>query len=78
VRSVWSRSCLWLQREWRHPNPMIDVRRLGERQLGLTMLLMALFGLGTSQADVAGAADRPATGMDRHRPRPERDARRRR
>jgi MFS family permease len=40
---------LWLQREWRHPNPMIDVRRLGERQLGLTMLLMALFGLGASQ-----------------------------
>jgi MFS family permease len=40
---------LWLHREWHHPNPMIDVRRLGERQLGLTMLLMALFGLGTSQ-----------------------------
>ena len=40
---------LWLHREWWHPNPMIDVRRFGERQIGLTMLMMALFGLGTAQ-----------------------------
>jgi MFS family permease len=40
---------LWVRREWRHPNPMIDVRRFGQRQIGLTMLLMALFGLGTAQ-----------------------------
>jgi MFS family permease len=40
---------IWARREWLHPNPMIDVRRLGQRQIGLTMLLMALFGLGASQ-----------------------------
>lgn len=40
---------LWVRREWRHPNPMIDVRQFGQRQIGLTMLMMALFGLGTSQ-----------------------------
>lgn len=40
---------LWMHREWHHPSPMIDVRRFGHRQIGLTMLLMALFGLGTSQ-----------------------------
>jgi hypothetical protein len=28
---------------------MIDVRRFGERQIGLTMSLMALFGIGTAQ-----------------------------
>jgi len=40
---------LWAGWEWRHPDPLIDVRRVGQRQLGLAMLLMLLFGLGTSQ-----------------------------
>ena len=40
---------LWARWEWRHPDPMIDVRRIGERQIGLAMLLMLLFGLGTAQ-----------------------------
>jgi MFS family permease len=39
----------WIARELRHPEPMIDVRELATRQLGLTMLLMLLFGLGSSQ-----------------------------
>jgi MFS family permease len=40
---------VWLRRELRHPTPMLDVRQLGTRQLGLTMVLMGLFGLGTAQ-----------------------------
>lgn len=39
----------WIVRELRHVEPMIDVRLLATRQLGLTMLLMMLFGLGSSQ-----------------------------
>ena len=39
----------WVRRELRHSDPMIDVRQLGTRQLGLTMLLMGLFGVGSSQ-----------------------------
>jgi MFS family permease len=39
----------WVQRERGHPNPMLDVRQFGQRQVGLAMLLMLLFGLGTSQ-----------------------------
>lgn len=39
----------WVCQELRHPEPMLDVRQLGTRQLGLTMLLMGLFGLGMSQ-----------------------------
>ena len=40
---------VWVRRELRHPEPMLDVRLLGQRQIGLTMLLMTLFGLGASQ-----------------------------
>ena len=40
---------VWARWEWRHPDPLIDVRRLTERQIGLALLLMLLFGLGTSQ-----------------------------
>jgi len=40
---------LWVRRESRHPEPMLDVRQFGQHQIGLTMLLMALFGLGTAQ-----------------------------
>jgi MFS family permease len=40
---------LWARREWKHPDPMLDVRQFAHRQIGLTMLLMALFGLGTAQ-----------------------------
>ncbi|SDC48068.1 Major Facilitator Superfamily protein [Variovorax sp. CF079] len=40
---------VWVRHEWRHPQPMIDVRRFAERQTGLAMGLMALFGLGTAQ-----------------------------
>ena len=40
---------VWVRIELRHPDPMLDVRALGSRQLGLTMLLMGLFGIGTSQ-----------------------------
>ncbi|MEO8804462.1 MAG: MFS transporter [Burkholderiaceae bacterium] len=40
---------LWARWEWHHPDPMIDVRRIGDRQIGLAMVLMLLFGLGTSQ-----------------------------
>ena len=40
---------LWVRREWTHPDPMLDVRQFTQRQLGLTMLIMALFGLGTAQ-----------------------------
>jgi len=40
---------LWLRREWRHPSPMIDVRRIARRDVGLPMALMFLFGLGTAQ-----------------------------
>jgi MFS family permease len=40
---------LWLWIEWRHPAPMIDVRRIACRDVGLPMALMFLFGLGTSQ-----------------------------
>ena len=40
---------LWLWLEWRHPAPMIDVRRIARRDVGLPMALMFLFGLGTSQ-----------------------------
>jgi MFS family permease len=40
---------VWALWEWRHPEPLIDVRRIGERQVGLAMVLMLLFGLGTAQ-----------------------------
>jgi MFS family permease len=40
---------LWARREWRHPNPMLDVRQFGQRQIGLSMLAMTLFGLGPAQ-----------------------------
>jgi MFS family permease len=40
---------LWVRREWHHPNPMLDVRQFGQRQIGLTMLAMGLFGLGPAQ-----------------------------
>lgn len=40
---------VWVRRELTHANPMLDVRLLGTRQLGLAMLLMALFGVGSSQ-----------------------------
>ena len=40
---------VWARWEWRHPDPLIDVRRVGQRQVGLAMVLMLLFGLGTSQ-----------------------------
>ncbi|ROZ69148.1 MFS transporter [Ramlibacter sp. WS9] len=40
---------VWARREWNHPDPMLDVRQFAQRQIGLTMLLMALFGLGTAQ-----------------------------
>ena len=40
---------VWVRREWRHPAPMIDVRQLVDREVGLPMVLMFLFGLGTSQ-----------------------------
>jgi MFS family permease len=40
---------LWALWEWRHPDPLIDVRRVAERQIGLAIVLMLLFGLGTSQ-----------------------------
>jgi MFS family permease len=39
----------WLFIEWRHPAPMIDVRRIAHRDVGLPMALMFLFGLGTAQ-----------------------------
>lgn len=39
----------WFRREWKHPNPMLDVRQFTRRQIGLTMLIMAQFGLGASQ-----------------------------
>lgn len=40
---------VWLRLEWRHPTPMIDVRRIARRDVGLPMALMFLFGLGTAQ-----------------------------
>jgi MFS family permease len=40
---------MWARREWTHPDPMLDVRQFTQRQIGLTMLIMALFGLGTAQ-----------------------------
>ncbi|HSV35312.1 MAG TPA: MFS transporter [Ramlibacter sp.] len=40
---------VWARREWRHPAPMIDVRRIMQRDVGLPMALMFLFGLGASQ-----------------------------
>lgn len=40
---------IWLRLEWRHPAPMIDVRRMARGDVGLPMVLMFLFGLGTSQ-----------------------------
>ena len=59
----------WVRRELRHSDPMIDVRQLGTRQLGLTMLLMGLFGVGSSPADADDAVDRPAARVDRDRSR---------
>lgn len=40
---------VWIVNELRHGEPMIDVRLIATRQLGLAMLLMTLFGLGSSQ-----------------------------
>lgn len=39
----------WARYEWAHPNPLIDVRQLAGRNLALTNLAAALFGLGASQ-----------------------------
>ncbi|WP_280155396.1 MFS transporter [Piscinibacter sp. XHJ-5] len=39
----------WVRRELQHPDPLLDVRQFRRRQIGLAMLLMLLFGLGTSQ-----------------------------
>jgi MFS family permease len=39
----------WARHEWRHPRPMLDVRLFTQRQIGITMLLAAMYGLGTSQ-----------------------------
>ncbi|HSW25860.1 MAG TPA: MFS transporter, partial [Burkholderiaceae bacterium] len=39
----------WWRHEWRHVQPMIDVRRIATREVGLPIGLMFLFGLGTSQ-----------------------------
>jgi MFS family permease len=39
----------WVRRELHHPDPLLDVRQFRRRQIGLAMLLMLLFGLGTSQ-----------------------------
>lgn len=40
---------MWVRYEWKHPNPLIDVRQFTQRQIALTNVGMALFGLGTSQ-----------------------------
>ena len=40
---------MWARHEWRHPRPMLDVRLLTQRQIGITMLVTGTFGLGTSQ-----------------------------
>lgn len=40
---------IWFRYEWRHAEPMIDVRQLRDRQFGLTLLTMLTFGLGTAQ-----------------------------
>ena len=40
---------VWVRREMHHPDPMLDVRQFRQRQIGLAMLLMLLFGLGTAQ-----------------------------
>lgn len=40
---------VWVRYEWRHKNPLIDVRQLATRQVGLANVVMAMFGLGTSQ-----------------------------
>lgn len=40
---------LWTAYELRHKNPLINVRLFAQRQVALTYLAMALFGLGTSQ-----------------------------
>jgi MFS family permease len=40
---------VWFRREWTHPEPMLDVRQFAQRQVGLAMLAMALFGVGASQ-----------------------------
>jgi MFS family permease len=39
----------WYRYESRHPDPLIDVRLLGRRQIGIANLGMALFGLGALQ-----------------------------
>jgi MFS family permease len=39
----------WARHEWTHPRPMLDVRLFTQRQIGMTMLMAALCGLGTSQ-----------------------------
>lgn len=40
---------VWFRHEWTHDEPMIDVRQLRDRQIGLTMLAMATFAMGTAQ-----------------------------
>ncbi len=40
---------VWWRHEWRHAQPMIDVRRIATRKVGLPIGVMFLFGLGTSQ-----------------------------
>jgi MFS family permease len=39
----------WYCYEWKHADPLIDVRLLGRRQIGIANLGMALFGLGALQ-----------------------------
>jgi MFS family permease len=39
----------WYRYEARHPNPLIDVKLLSRKQIGLANLGMALFGLGSLQ-----------------------------
>jgi len=39
----------WARHEWRHPRPMLDVRLFTRRQIGFTMLMAGMYGLGTSQ-----------------------------
>ncbi|WP_280155445.1 MFS transporter [Piscinibacter sp. XHJ-5] len=52
---------VWWIHEWRHAQPMIDVRRIARRDVGLPMSLMFLFGLGASQTMLVlmGLAQQP-------------------
>jgi MFS family permease len=37
---------VWFLHEWRHASPLIDVRLMADRQIGLTLAIMALLGPG--------------------------------